>query len=126
MSLGIVTNFELYTVPVHDIWYQVTVHTPDQVPAILEAFTEWQKTRASDLKSTIALIIGLDIITLGLLYSAPNPPSNVFTPLDAIPAATVVVPPTNGTVLSLTQILGSTFPTEPQRYAVLVSKERSY
>ncbi len=113
--LGIVTKFDLYTIPVHNIWYQVTIHTVDQVPAILDAFTEWQQNGASDLKSTVALIIGLETVTLGLIYSAPQPQAGVFDPFDGIPAAVTAVPATTGTVLSVTQILGSTFSKIPQR-----------
>ncbi|KAF2788459.1 FAD linked oxidase-like protein [Melanomma pulvis-pyrius CBS 109.77] len=115
-NYGIVTRFDLYTIPVHDIWYQVGIYATEQVPAILDAFAEWQNTGASDLKSTVALIVGLESTTLGLLYSAPADAPKAFAPFYNIPATVVAVPPTNGTVLSLTQILGSTFSNEPLRH----------
>ena len=91
------------------IWYQVEVYTSDQVPTLLDAFAQWQENGASDVKSTVALIVGLEI------YSAPAEKPEAFAPFYDIPAAMVVVPPTNGTVLSLTQILSTTFPNEPMR-----------
>lgn len=112
---GIVTRFDLYTIPVKNIWYQVAIYTPDQAPAILDAFAEWQEKGASDLKSTVALIVTLETVTVGLIYSAPAEKPAAFDSFYDIPAVAVAVPPTNGTVLSLTQILASTFPNTPMR-----------
>lgn len=97
------------------IWYQVGLYTTDQVPTILEAFAEWQKTGASDVKAAVALIVGLDITTVGLIYSEPADKPTAFAPFYNIPAFALAVPPQNGTVLSLTQILGSTFSSDPMR-----------
>lgn len=109
------TRFDLYTIPVKNIWYQVAIYTPDQAPAILDAFAEWQEKGASDLKSTVALIVALETVTVGLIYSAPAEKPAAFDSFYDIPAVAVAVPPTNGTVLSLTQILASTFPNTPMR-----------
>lgn len=114
-SPGIVTKFDLYTIPVHDIWYQVSIYTSDQAHACIDAFTEWQNNGSSDLKSTVAMIIGLDSITVGLLYSKPTTLPAVFEPFNKLTPALVAVPPTNGTVVSLTQILASTSSTDPMR-----------
>lgn len=75
----------------------------------LHYFAQWQENGASDLKSTVALIVGLESTTLGLLYSTPTEKPTAFDPFYNISAAMVAVPPTNGTVSSLTQILGTTF-----------------
>lgn len=99
----------------HEIWYNVKIYTPDQAPVIIEAFTQWQERGSSDLKSTVALSIGLDVVTLGLIYSTPDPPSGVFAPFDSLPAGTEAVPPTVGTVLSITQILAGIVSNTPQR-----------
>ncbi|MCJ1348031.1 hypothetical protein MMC31_006262 [Peltigera leucophlebia] len=115
-NFGIVTRFDLYTIPVKNIWYQVAIYTPDQAPAILDAFAEWQEKGASDLKSTVALIVALETVTVGLIYSAPAEKPAAFDSFYDIPAVAVAVPPTNGTVLSLTQILASTFPNTPMRH----------
>ncbi|KAL8981373.1 MAG: hypothetical protein Q9205_003823 [Flavoplaca limonia] len=113
---GIVTRFDLYTIPVRNIWFQVAIYTPDQVPTILDAFADWQNKGASDVKSTVALIIAPEATTVGLIYSAPADQPAAFAPFYSIPAATVAVPANNGTVLSLTNILGTTFSDVPQRH----------
>ena len=114
--VGVVTRFDLYTVPVRDIWYSVIIYSTEQVPAILSAFVEWQENGASDPKGTVGLIIGLESITILLIYSEPaeNTPT-AFSPFQSITPVAVAVPPVNGTLLSISQLLATTFSTEPQR-----------
>jgi hypothetical protein len=100
---------------VKNIWYQVEVYATDQVPALLEAFAQWQENGALDVKSTVALIVGLENTILGLIYSAPAEKPATFAPFYDIHAAMVAMPPTNGTVPSLTQILGNNFSNDPMR-----------
>ena len=97
------------------VWYQVLVFTADQVPAVINAFAQWQENGASDLKSTVALVIGLQTTTVGLIYSAPAEQPTAFAPFYNLSPAAVAVPPTNGTVKSLTDILGATFSNIPAR-----------
>lgn len=97
------------------VWYQVAVYTTSQVPAILDAFAQWQNNGASDVKSTVALIIGLESTTIGLIYSAAAKKPTAFAPFYGLTPAAVAVPPTNGTVKSLTDILGTTFSNLPAR-----------
>ncbi|PLB50836.1 putative 6-hydroxy-D-nicotine oxidase [Aspergillus steynii IBT 23096] len=106
-NFGIVTKFDLYTIPVNNIWYQIGVYSTDQVPAIFDALADWQK-ESSDVKAIVAVIVTLDIVTLGFIYSEPSAevPTS-FAPFNDIPAIAYAVPPTNGTVLQLTQILGA-------------------
>jgi hypothetical protein len=106
----------MYTNPVHEIWYTVSVYKVEDAEACIDAFTEWQKTGSSDLKSTVAMIIGLDSITLGLLYAETTVPLNVFAAFDNLPEPlAVAVPPTTGTVNTLTQILATTSSSDPMR-----------
>ena len=98
-----------------NVWYQVAAYTNDQVPAILDAFAQWQNDGASDVKSTVALIIGLESTTLGLIYSAAAEKPKAFAPFYDLTPAVVAVPPTNGTVKSITDILGTTFSNLPAR-----------
>ncbi|KAF7594710.1 hypothetical protein BBP40_008603 [Aspergillus hancockii] len=118
-NFGIVTRFDLYSIPVNNIWYQMGIYQIEQVPSIFEAFAEWQNN-SSDVRATVALIVSLDIVTLGLIYSEPSSQQpTCFAPFSDIPAITYAVPPTNGTVLALTQILGaaaSSYPSHMQRH----------
>lgn len=114
-NFGIVTRFDLYTVPVYDIWCQVAVYSPDQAFDVLDAFSQWQAEGASDLKSVVGLILGLDSITIGLIYSAPTDLPSVFAPFYDLEPLQVAVPPTNATFAIMSQILGAAFPTTPAR-----------
>ncbi|KAH3948470.1 hypothetical protein HBI56_121770 [Parastagonospora nodorum] len=116
-NFGIVTAFDMYTVPIHKIWYTVSVYSANDAEACIEAFADWQKSASSDPKATVAMIIRLDIITLGFLYAEPTAPSNLFTAFDNLPAPlAVAIPPTTGTGHSLSQILASTSSPEPMRH----------
>jgi FAD/FMN-containing dehydrogenase len=114
-NFGIVTQFELYTVPTSEVWYQFSVYSVDQANDILDAFVQWQKGGASDTKSTVGLVLGLDTILVGLLYAAPADQPDVFSPFYDIPALAVAVPGTNGTLDSLTAIGGASTSSATER-----------
>ncbi|KAI9662346.1 MAG: hypothetical protein M1821_008513 [Bathelium mastoideum] len=113
---GIVTRFDLYTVPIKNIWYEVQTYTPDHADAVLDAFTQWQNDGASDVRGTIALVMGLESLTVGLLYSVPAERPACFSPFYNLSGAVTAIPPTNGTVNTVTQILGTVFSKVPQRH----------
>ncbi|KAI1085577.1 FAD-binding domain-containing protein [Whalleya microplaca] len=116
-NFGVVTRFDLYTIPVREIWYQFAVYPVEQAFAIFDAFVQWQKEGASDLKSTVGLIISLDNIVVGLMYSAPADHPPAFAPFYSLePPLMFAVPATNGTVGLLTRFLSNTFSKEPLRY----------
>ncbi|KKA20903.1 hypothetical protein T310_5043 [Rasamsonia emersonii CBS 393.64] len=100
---------------VHEIWYQVGAYTVDQIPAVLDAFVKWQENGASDVKSTVIPIIGLEGVTLVLIYSEPATQPAAFAPFYSIPAAVIPVPAQNSTVLGLTTVLASAFSNAPAR-----------
>ncbi|KAL9079555.1 MAG: hypothetical protein Q9157_001552 [Trypethelium eluteriae] len=106
-NFGIVTRFEVNSVPVRNIWYNVSVYPNSQVPAIFDAMTEWQENGAiDDTLGTVALIVGLETTEVGLLYAQPTYRPDSFTPFYGLAAGTVVIPPTNGTLAEVTTILG--------------------
>ncbi|KAI9687377.1 MAG: hypothetical protein M1822_002420 [Bathelium mastoideum] len=115
-NFGIVTRFDLYTVPIKNIWYEVQTYTPDHADAVLDAFTQWQNDGASDVRGTIALVMGLESLTVGLLYSIPAERPACFSPFYDLSGAVTAIPPTNGTVNTVTQILGTVFSKVPQRH----------
>ncbi|KAL4751911.1 hypothetical protein BDW72DRAFT_202658 [Aspergillus terricola var. indicus] len=108
-NFGIVTRFDLYSIPVHSIWYELAAYQLTQADAIFDAFASWQLT-CTDTKATVALIVDLTAITVGLIYSEPYAAQDkpaCFAPFKDIPALAVPVPGSNGTVLQLTRILGA-------------------
>ncbi|KAK3314358.1 putative 6-hydroxy-D-nicotine oxidase [Apodospora peruviana] len=116
-NFGIVTRFELNTIPIHDIWYEVRIIASHNAYDVLDAFAAWQNgAGASDLKSTIAFLIGLETITLGLVYSKPSASRPAtFAVFDSIPTIAIPVS-TNGTVLSLTNALAGSINVAPARH----------
>ncbi|KUJ24677.1 FAD-binding domain-containing protein [Mollisia scopiformis] len=114
-NFGIVTRFDLSTVPIRDIWYSMSTYAITEVPEVLLAFEQWQ-LRSADPKSAIFLRMGLDSCTITLVYSSPakRPPCfNVFYDIDVME---YLILPTNGTVVSLTTALAELFPHNPARH----------
>lgn len=115
-NFGVVTRFDLYTVPVRDIWYRWDMYAVNHAHAVLDAMVKWQNEGSSDLKSTVALIIGLEGVTVGLIYSAPADQPSAFAPFYELPPPiAAIVPPLNGTVKTLTDFLSNTFSDQPLR-----------
>ncbi|OTA83396.1 hypothetical protein M434DRAFT_400692 [Hypoxylon sp. CO27-5] len=117
-NFGIVTRFDVYTIPVNEIWYQLTVYGPDQASSILDVFAEWQLNEgSSDLKANIILSLGTDSHVLGLVYSAPAAQTpSAFAPFSALEPLQVVVPATNGTFTTLNEAISPFIPTEHLRH----------
>lgn len=115
-NFGIVTRFDLYTIPVLDIWGKVQIFSTDMAFELLEAFDEWQNDGASDIKSTVAFDISLDYITLGLLYSEPTASTpTAFAPFDDLVPLEVTVPAINTTFSEVYTLLSATESTAPAR-----------
>ncbi|KAJ5803991.1 CAZyme family AA7 [Penicillium psychrosexuale] len=53
-NFGIVSRYDLNTVPVYEVWAEMRYYSTDQAPAVLDALTEWQLNGASDVKSIVA------------------------------------------------------------------------
>ncbi|KAK1143338.1 hypothetical protein N8T08_006865 [Aspergillus melleus] len=115
-NFGIVDRFDCYTLPVHRVWRQVGTYKVEQAPALHESFAKWQETGASDVKATVALILGVETATVGLTYSesVDDQPAS-FAPFKDIPPLSYAIPPANGTVLELIQILGGSFANSPTK-----------
>lgn len=98
----------------------------DQAHAVLEAFAVWQNTSASvDTKGTVALIMGLEAITLGFIYAEPAAARPAaFDAFASITPLASAVPPTNGTLATIAAILGSTFSNTPARFVNAIHMTR--
>lgn len=114
-NFGIITRYDLYTVPVYEVWGQIMIYSPSQALDVLKAFDEWQLDGASDVKSSIALDISLDSITIGLVYAEPANLPSVFAPFYNLPPLEIAVPSFNTTFSAVNAILGSSFPTTQAR-----------
>lgn len=106
----------MYTIPVYNTWFKVLVYTPNQAPDVLDAFAQWQENGASDSKSTVAMVISLDSIEVGLLYSEQASQPAAFAPFYDLTPAEVAIPGTNGTILDVVELFGSTGSTAAERH----------
>jgi hypothetical protein len=109
--LGIVTRFDLHTIPIKDIWYQLSVHSLDQAPALLDAFAAWQMS--PDDKGSVAMIISLSSIVVGLIYSRPVEKPATFDAFYNITPLVTIVPSSIGTVQKLNLLGGSSSSDQP-------------
>ncbi|KAF4625681.1 hypothetical protein G7Y89_g12485 [Cudoniella acicularis] len=108
-NFGIVTRFDLYTVPIDKIWYSAIVYSSSDVPQLLSAFVRWQNEGSLDTKSSVIFQIGLDVCSVGLVYSEPANLPLAFAPFYNITPLAVPISPTNGSISSLSDILGGAF-----------------
>lgn len=118
-NFGIVTRYDLYTLPVGQLWMQVNAYAVEDAPAVIAAFDTWQLEGSSDVKSNIEMIISLDYVAVVLLYSEPvaEPPAAfaAFFNESGVQPALVNLPGTNVTFNELNIILGSVVSSEPAR-----------
>ncbi|KAK0636792.1 hypothetical protein B0T17DRAFT_483089 [Bombardia bombarda] len=114
-NFGIVTTYELYTVPVTAIWLEVRIFPNDQALTLIDALAIYQNS-VTDVKCTAAFVVGTDVTTLGLIYSGPlTKEPACFAPFKQITGYQSALGPGNSTMNILTQALGSTFNNDPAR-----------
>ncbi|GKZ45812.1 hypothetical protein AbraIFM66951_008506 [Aspergillus brasiliensis] len=106
-NFGIVTQFDLETIALPEIWYEASMYSLDKVPDLFDAFATWQQN-SSDARSAAALVVNLDYAVVSLMYTEPvaTRPA-IFEPFNAISAEEVVVPTSNGTVGTLIGLMGA-------------------
>ncbi|KAI5862351.1 Glucooligosaccharide oxidase [Durotheca rogersii] len=117
-NFGIVTRFDVYTLPGTEIWYQLAIYGLDQAFDILDTFAKWQQNEgSSDFKANLILSLGIDSHVIGLVYSAPAPEvPSAFAPFFELTPLQVVVPATNGTFASLNEAIAPFVPMEQMRH----------
>ncbi|KAK8063020.1 hypothetical protein PG997_015117 [Apiospora hydei] len=103
-NFGVVTRFDLYTVPTRNIWLRLTVHALDQANDIFDAFAEWQtQGGATDSRATVITGIALNSIAIGLVAAAPG----TFAPLDGLPFLQALADGVPTTLLALMDQMGA-------------------
>ncbi|KAI1836200.1 CAZyme family AA7 [Penicillium roqueforti] len=115
-NFGIVSRYDLNTVPVYEVWAEMRYYSTDQAPAVLDAFTEWQLNGASDVKSVVAIDISLTSIVIGLVYSEPAVKPSAFAPFYDLEPLSIPVPGMNTTFVVIDELLASAFPTAKARH----------
>ncbi|KAI8623063.1 hypothetical protein F5Y19DRAFT_404986 [Xylariaceae sp. FL1651] len=79
-NFGILTGFNMHTMPGHDVWYEVSIYSTDQAFEVLDAFTLWHTSDQFDSKASVTLFVSLTFITVALLYSVLTQRPMVFAP----------------------------------------------
>ncbi|KAI4865259.1 FAD-binding domain-containing protein [Hypoxylon rubiginosum] len=119
-NFGVVTRYDLHTIPVHEIWYQLAVYPPESASTILDIFAEWQMNEGSeDLRANLVLSMGLDAHLLALIYSAPAPANqtpSAFAPFSVLEPLQVITPAKSGTYATFDQDLAPFIDLSPARH----------
>jgi FAD/FMN-containing dehydrogenase len=112
-NFGIVTRFDFRTVPIKDIWFQLSLYSPDQAHALLDAFAAFQQV--DDPKASVILSLSPTIAKVGLVYAAPVAQPAAFNAFYSVPVLEVALPGTLGTVMQLNNIIATLQNSTPQR-----------
>ena len=112
MISGIVTKYDLYTVPLHDIWYRFDVYNLTDYKSILSATVKVQKAMESDPNAHFIWVADQGTVLIGLIYGKWTLEPAVFDPFKALKPLSSFVPETNGTVYLLSQALNFLYNTD--------------
>ncbi|KAK2732573.1 hypothetical protein CKAH01_08671 [Colletotrichum kahawae] len=114
-NYGIVTRYDLNTVPVYEVWGMTLAFSLDQWDDAYAAFHQWQTVGAKDAKSSAAITASLTSITISLMYSEPADAPDAFAPffdLGGMP----VVGPLNTTLAMVAELLGTISASSAKRH----------
>ena len=100
-SVGIVTKFDLYTVPLHDLWYKGLSFPATSDESILAAIVQTQNSMENDDKAGIVIQAAAGVWQIIFLYAEHvGSTPTVFQTLDTLPGVNVSMPATNDTALN--------------------------
>ena len=106
-NFGIVTRLDRYTSKVHNIWYSIVNYSSSDYEAFDLAMSQVQQNMQSDSKANAYVTASITQISVVFAYAEPIDSPAVFTPFKALTPLDVQVPPTNGTIYSLAQIMST-------------------
>ncbi|KAI1367949.1 putative 6-hydroxy-D-nicotine oxidase [Xylaria arbuscula] len=100
-NFGIVTEFELETVPVDKIWYESRIYGPDESRQLLKAVREYQERAEEDPRASFAFSLSSNHTIVAFIYSEPVERPAVFSMFYGIPYEKHFIEPTLGTPYTL-------------------------
>ncbi|KAK4235969.1 bifunctional solanapyrone synthase [Achaetomium macrosporum] len=117
-NFGIVTRFDLATIPIHTVYAEIQTYAAAESAAVLRALAAWQLgTGASDVRATVVAISSLSGTTVGFIYSQPVATRpGAFAAFANIPVLATVLPPTNLSALALVEAAAGLANLAPQRH----------
>lgn len=114
LVLGVVTDFELQTHPIDQIWYESRIYDPAQNERLIDAFYEYQFAAEEDPKASFAFSISNNHTIVAWVYAQNTPYPKVFEMFYDIPFAKKFIPSTVGSPYTVTKafesILGDPIP----------------
>ena len=105
---GIVTRFDLETQPLINVQYTINLYNPEDYIEINKATIAVQNAMENDPKIGLFTNFNNGFVAVGLLYGdTPAEQPAAFEPFYNLKSLmTTVLPSTNGTLLSLAQVMG--------------------
>ncbi|KAI1500521.1 putative 6-hydroxy-D-nicotine oxidase [Biscogniauxia marginata] len=100
-NFGIVTEFELETVPIDGIWYESRIYKPSESRRLLKAVQEYQSAAESDEKASFAFSLSNNHTIVAFIYSQPAAYPAVFNMFYHIPFRQHFIKASFGTLYSL-------------------------
>ncbi|KAI0521218.1 Glucooligosaccharide oxidase [Xylaria bambusicola] len=100
-NFGIVTEFELETVPVDKIWYESRIYGPGESRNLLTAVREYQEHAEEDPRASFAFSLSSNHTIVAFIYSEPVEYPDVFSMFYDIPYERHFIKPTLGTPYTL-------------------------
>lgn len=98
---GIVTEFELETVPVDKIWYESRIYGPGESRQLFKAVREYQELSEEDPRASFAFSLSSNHTIVAFIYSEPVERPDVFSMFYDIPYEKHFIEPTLGTPYTL-------------------------
>lgn len=101
------TRFDLYTVPIDQIWFEVLSFAPSETEKIMQATVEWQAAAEEDSKAGLVTNFGRDGNLVGMIYGEPTLRPPIFDQFYAIPSVATVAPSQTGAFIELARVFTS-------------------
>jgi hypothetical protein len=123
-NFGIVTRFDLYTRPLHNVWYTFVAYSVADYAAVLNALAQTQLNMESDPKASFLMqgTAAQGIFLAAFLYAEWTSQPAVFAPFANVTPLATFLPPTNGTILTLSQAFNIPAPVQSHYITAQTSK----
>lgn len=107
-NYGIITRVDLYTVPLHNVWYKLAIYAPSDYRAVLAATARLREFARHDSKLGFFMNANPKGLFIGILYAEWTPVPDAYAPFLNLTPTAILADSTNGTILSLSQAVSGT------------------
>lgn len=97
-QLGIVTEFEVQTIPSNQVYYEIYTYSPENTPALLKAYGEFVADPDTDPASNVGIRVDSRASLAFYGYDGPKNRPAIFNKFYSIPVTSTIFPPTNGSI----------------------------